>query len=156
MANIFDDLVGGITKEVAKVQSKSQEMLRIYNLNSQVHELERRKTAKLLEIGRLMCDKYQRSKDIHDDLIKDKVEEIADIEAEVVSVQAQIDAVKLQNDPNVPNSQKTQAKAGYTATPGFECPSCHAPASKDKSFCPSCGEPLKDSDVIDVEPHAGP
>jgi hypothetical protein len=33
---IFDDLVQGITKEVSKVQTRSQEMLQSYNLVNQV------------------------------------------------------------------------------------------------------------------------
>lgn len=153
---IFDDLVQGITKEVSKVQTRSQEMLQSYNLVNQVKDLERKRTAKLLEIGRLVCDKYQRSADVPDDLLKDKTNEIAGYEHEIGLLQAEIDSLKAAAaGPNAPNSERTQSKAGYAPTPGFECPRCSAPANREKSFCAVCGEPLKrgGDDVVDVEPN---
>jgi hypothetical protein len=153
---IFDDLVQGITKEVSKVQTRSQEMLQSYNLVNQVKDLERKRTAKLLEIGRLVCDKYQRTAEVPDDLLKDKTNEIAGYEHEIGLLQAEIDSLKTTLDPNAPNSSRTDAKAGYTPTPGYECPRCQAPANRDKSFCAVCGEALKHSngdDVVDVEPN---
>ncbi len=153
---IFDDLVQGITKEVSKVQTRSQEMLQSYNLVNQVKDLERKRTAKLLEIGRLVCDKYQRSADVPDDLLKDKTNEIAGYEHEIGLLQAEIDSLKASAaDPDAPSSKRAESKAGYTPTPGFECPRCSAPANREKSFCAVCGEPLKrgGDDVVDVEPN---
>ncbi|MBI2809359.1 MAG: hypothetical protein HYX67_00810, partial [Candidatus Melainabacteria bacterium] len=122
---IFDDLVQGITKEVSKVQTRSQEMLQSYNLVNQVKDLERKRTAKLLEIGRLVCDKYQRTADVPDDLLKDKTNEIAGYEHEIGLLQAEIDSLKAAAaDPNAPSSARSESKAGYTPTPGFECPRC--------------------------------
>ena len=158
---IFDDLVNGITKEVSKVQTRSQEMLQTYTISNEVKELERKKNAKLLEIGRLICDKYLRNSDISDDSLKEKANEVAGLDLEIGLKQAELDTLKAQNDPNVSTSDKAQAKAGYAPTPGFECPSCHAPASKDKAFCPACGETLKrkshkdngnDDGPVDVSP----
>lgn len=155
---IFDDLVQGVTKEVSKVQARSQEMLQSYNLANQVKDLERKRTAKLLEIGRLVCDKYQRTSDVPEDLLKDKTNEIAGYEHEIGLLQAEIDSLKSTTDPNSPHSQRADAKAGYSPTPGYECPRCQAPANKDKSFCAVCGEPLKHGaggdDVVDVEPNS--
>jgi hypothetical protein len=153
---IFDDLVQGITKEVSKVQTRSQEMLQSYNLVNQVKDLERKRTAKLLEIGRLVCDKYQRTSEVPDDLLKDKSNEIAGYEHEIGLLQAEIDTLKAAAaDPNAPNSSRADAKAGYTPTPGFECPRCQAPANREKSFCAVCGESLKPGgdDTVDVEPN---
>jgi|LakMenEpi03Aug12_release.lakeMendotaPanAssembly.Ray.scaffolds.fasta_scaffold263466_2 hypothetical protein len=152
---IFDDLVQGITKEVSKVQTRSQEMLQSYNLVNQVKDLERKRTAKLLEIGRLVCDKYQRSADVPDDLLKDKTNEIAGYEHEIGLLQAEIDSLKAAAaDPDAPSSKRTESKAGYTPTPGFECPRCSAPANREKSFCAVCGEALRQGDdTVDVEPN---
>jgi hypothetical protein len=156
----IDDIVNGVTKEVEKVQVRSQEMLQGYNLQTQIRDLERKRTAKLLEIGHLNVDKYHNHKDVSEDSIKDKVAEVAGYDHEISLLQAEVDAIKAANDPSAPASQKAETKAGFKPTPGFECPSCHAPASRDKAFCPICGASLKDAkaaasdgtDVIDVEP----
>jgi hypothetical protein len=157
---IFDDLVQGVGREVTKVQARSQEMLQAYNLQNQIKDLERKRTAKLLELGRLVCDKYVRDESITEDVFKDKANEVVAFEHEIGILQAEIDQMKLSSDPNAPASTKADAKAGFTPTPGYQCPRCQAPASRDKSFCPVCGESLKKSttgsgsdDVIDVEPN---
>jgi hypothetical protein len=156
---IFDDLIQGVGREVTKVQARSQEMLQAYNLQNQIKELERKRTAKLLELGRIVCDKYVRDENISEDAFKDKANEVVAFEHEIGLLQAEIDQMKLASDPNAPASAKADAKAGFTPTPGYQCPRCQAPASRDKSFCPVCGESLKKSsnnsgdDVIDVEPN---
>ena len=144
---MIDDLFQGIGKEIEKVQSKSQEIMQSYNLSNQIKDLERKRNAKLVEIGKLVCDKHLRNADVSEDVIKDKVNEVSGYEHELSLLQTEIEQVKAANDPNTPASQKAEAKAGYTPTPGFECPRCHAPASKDKKFCPLCGEALKGSDA---------
>ena len=150
---IIDDLMQGISKEVSKVQTRSQELLQGYNLQAQIKDLERKRTAKLLEIGRLVYDKYHADKEVAEDVLKDKTNEVAGYDSEIAILQSELDGLKVQTDPDTPQAKKSEAKAGYHASPGFECPSCHAPASKDKSFCPHCGEKLKkDDDVVDVEP----
>jgi hypothetical protein len=162
MGNIFDDLVQGITKEVTKVQSRSQEMMQSYNVSNQIKDLERKRTAKLIEIGRLVCDKYQRSANVDEDALKDKTNEIAGYEHEIGLLQAELDTLKTTTEnPSAPSSARAEAKAGYAPTPGYECSRCHAPANRDKTFCAVCGEPLKkkssngdDSDVVDVDPNS--
>jgi hypothetical protein len=162
---IFDDLIQGVGREVSKVQARSQEMLQAYNLQNQIKDLERKRTAKLLELGGLVCDKYARDAHSDDDVFKDKSNEVVALEHEIGILQAEIDQLKIASDPNAPASAKADAKAGFNPTPGYQCPRCQAPASKEKSFCPVCGESLKkgspgtsssprtgDDDVIDVEP----
>jgi hypothetical protein len=93
---------------------------------------------------------------VPEDLLKDKTNEIAGYEHEIGLLQAEIDSLKASaEDPNAPNSTRAESKAGYTPTPGFECPRCSAPANREKSFCAVCGESLKRSgdDVVDVEPN---
>lgn len=152
---LIDDFVSGVSREVSKVQTRGQEMMQGFNLQSQLRELERKKTAKLLEIGRLVCDKYTRNVEVDEDVLKDKANEVAGYDDELTILQNELDSLKTVNDPATPASKRSEQKAGWTPTPGFECPACHAPASRDKGFCPSCGEKLKksgDDDVVDVEP----
>jgi len=149
---LIDNLVQEFGKNVNKVQVRSQELMKAYNLSQEERELERKKTAKLIEIGRSIYDKFEKHDDITDDILKERVKEIVAIEKDIIQVQAELDSLKMQYDPSTPASKKAEAKAGYTTTPGFECPNCHAPANREKSFCPNCGEPLKrnSEDVIDV------
>jgi hypothetical protein len=171
---IFDDLIQGVGREVTKVQARSQEMLQVYNLQNQIKDLERKRSAKLLELGRMACDKYFRDESIEDNAFKDKASEVVAFEREIEILQAEIDQVKVASDPNTPASTKANAKAGFNPTPGYLCPRCQAPASREKSFCPVCGESLRksagegsnkkdankkdsnkkddDDDIIDVEP----
>lgn len=142
--SIFDDLVQGINREITRVQNKSQEMLQTYNLSSQIRILEGKVTSLFIEIGKLVFDKYQRKQDISEELLREKTEEIVKCEQEIASLKAELDALKAQFSPDTPASQRADAKAGYTPTPGFICPHCEAPASSDKAFCPLCGGSLKD------------
>ena len=150
--SLIDNLVTGFGKEVGKVQARSQELMRAYSLSQEIQELEKKKVTKFAEIGRLIYDKYEKQDDIPEQLLKERVKEIAAIDKDVASLQAELDSMKVQNDPNTSASKKAEAKAGYTATPGFDCPKCHAPANREKAFCPTCGEPLKanGADIVDV------
>jgi len=136
---IFDDLVSNVSKELTRVQSRSQDMLKTYSLSSQIRTLERKKDAILLELGRMSFDRYERKLDVPDETFKSRTEEIADIDDEIADLQEELEALQLANDPNATASQKSQAKAGYHPSHGFACPKCKAPANEDKPFCPSCG-----------------
>ena len=68
---IIDDMLTGISKEFEKVQNKSQEIMQGYNLANQIKDLERKRNAKLLEIGRLVCDKIVKSTEVSEDALKD-------------------------------------------------------------------------------------
>lgn len=152
---LIDDLMQGISKEVSKVQARSQEMLRAYNLSQEIRELERKKTAKFIEIGHLIYDKYEHQANVAEDLLKEHAKEIASLESDIGHLQTELDSLKVQTDPDTPASKRAEAKAGFNPTPGLECPNCHSPASRDKAFCPICGQSLKNSsgsDTIDVEP----
>ena len=152
--------MGGIGKEFEKVQNKSQEIMQNFNLQNQVKDIERKRNAKLLEIGRMVCDKYLRSQEVTEDQLKDKANEIAGYEHEMSLLQSEIDTAKTAQDPNSAASTRADAKAGYSPTPGFDCPRCHAPANREKAFCPLCGESLKaksdsSSSSSDSEPSNG-
>lgn len=142
---LIDDLVQGINREMNKVQTRGQEMMQTYQLNSQLRALEGKKTATLIEIGRLVYEKYQRATEVSEQTLIDKAKEITSLEHEMTSLQAELDKVKSQYDPNRPASQRAEAKAGYTTTPGFNCPHCQNPASSDKAFCPCCGGSLQEA-----------
>lgn len=153
---LLDDAIQGIGKEVSRVQARGQELMQSFNLQNQIRELERKKTSKLLEIGRLVTDKYVKNEEVAEDILKDKANEVAGYDSEMQVLQAELDSLKV--DTEAPASKKAERSAGFNASPGYECPNCHAPAARDKAFCPSCGESLKrsssaDDDVVDVEPN---
>ncbi len=136
---IFDDIVHGISREFSRVQERSQEMMQSYSLKGQIRTLEGRKTAALLEIGRLVYEKYQLSKEISEDTLKSQTDEIVGYEHEITVLKAEMEKLKAQYDPDASAAEKTEARAGYSHTPGFTCPHCQAPANSEKSFCPACG-----------------
>ncbi len=88
---IFNDLVNGIGKEFEKVQSKSQEIMQSYNLTTQIKDLERKRNVKLIEIGRLVCDKYTKSADVSEDVLKDEANEVAGYDHEMMLLQSEVD-----------------------------------------------------------------
>ncbi len=142
---LFDDVVQGIQSEFVKVQNRGQEMMQTYQLNNQIRALEGKKTAALIEIGRLVFEKYQRAIDVPEDKLIEKAKEIGGYEHEMAALQAELDKVRVQFDPGKTASERAEAKAGYATTPGFTCPHCHCPASRSKSFCPACGGSLKEA-----------
>lgn len=152
--SIIDDLVTGVTKEANKIQERGQEMFQSFNLKSQVSDLERKKSTKLVELGRLVVDKYHGGKDVTEETIQERVSEVVGYEDQINILKAEMDALNKANDPSAPTSQRSEAKAGFKPTPGYECPRCHAPAARDKKFCPACGETLgakSDDGPVDVE-----
>ena len=150
--SIIDNVINTVTKEVNKVQSRAQEGIQAFNLANQIKELERKKHAKMAEIGRLVFDKHQNNKDVSDDLLKERCSEISAVDHEISVLQSELDQIKINHDPDATPSQKAEAKAGYSTSAGFHCHSCGAPANREKAFCPACGESLKSSD--DTEPDA--
>jgi len=86
--SIIDDLMQGLGKEASKIQARGQELMKAYNLAQEIRELDRKKTAKLIEIGRLVYDKYERQDDISEELLKEKVKETVIISAATTQAQA--------------------------------------------------------------------
>lgn len=158
--SILDDMVNGISKEVNKVQERGQEMFQSFNLSSQIKDLERKKSSKLVELGRLIVDKHHLKKDVTDEQVQERVNEVVGYEDQISILKAELDTLKTANDQNAPASSRSEAKAGFKPTPGYECPRCHAPAARDKKFCPACGETLgaaaraTDDGPVDVEAEA--
>ncbi|MBS1992015.1 MAG: zinc ribbon domain-containing protein [Cyanobacteria bacterium SZAS LIN-2] len=154
--SIIDNVLNTVAKEVSKVQSRGSEMVQGFNLQNQISELERKKNAKFMEIGRLIYGKNTDGKEVSDELIAERCAEVTAISHEISVLQAEIDQIKVKNDPDATPSAKAEARAGFKTSPDYTCPSCHAPASREKPFCPACGESLRanksDSDPIDVEP----
>ncbi len=75
-----------------------------------------------------------KGEDISEDVLKDKANEVAGYESEMQILQAELDSLKV--DTEVPTSKKSEKGAGFNASPGYECPNCHAPAARDKAFLP--------------------
>lgn len=139
---LFDDVVKNVQSTVSKLQNTSQEVVQTVSINSRINSLEAKKTASFTNIGRLVYDKYSKGDEVSEDLLKEKVKEIDEIQKEIDVLKADLAGMKAQHDPDVPRSAKADSKAGYTPTPGFECQTCHAPAARDKHFCVYCGGAL--------------
>lgn len=162
--SLIDNVFNTVAKEVNKVQTRSQELMQGLNLQNQINEIERRKNAKLLELGKLVFDHHHNNKPCSDEVIKERCAEVAAFDHEMAILQTELDQIKVKNNPDATPSQKAEAKAGYSASPNFFCPGCGSPASRDKAFCPSCGEKLTDNkrpeasdgtETVDVEPTDG-
>jgi hypothetical protein len=160
--SIIDNVLNTVAREVGKVQERSQEMMQSINLSSQIRELETKKKGRLMEIGRLIYDKYNSNKEVSEDVLKERTMEVAALDHEIGVLQAELDQIKVKNDPDATPSQKPEAKAAYSASPGVTCPSCSAPVNREKPFCPACGATLKNKNgssdgteevEVDVEPH---
>ncbi len=147
--SIIDNVINTVTKEVNKVQSRAQEGIQAFNLANQIKELERKKHAKLAEIGRLVFDKHQNNKDVSDDLLKERCSEVSAVDHEISVLQSELDQIKVNHDPDATPSQKAEAKAGYSASPGAVCESCGANVNVDRPFCPACGSSLKNNGTDD-------
>src|SRR3990167_1353351 len=99
---IFDDIVQGVGREISRVQTRSQEMLQTYTLNSQIRTLEGKITATFIEIGRLVYDRYERKQEVSEDTLKGKTQEIVKHEQEIVVLKAELEALRVQSDPDAP------------------------------------------------------
>ncbi len=146
----IDEVVKGVNtgiKQVGdtinKVQEKSQEMMQNASQQSRLTSLEAKKAVALENLGKLIYDKYERGDEVGEDVIKRKTTEIAEIEKEMELVRAEVKAYEEAHDPDAARRTKSESKAGYARTPGFECPHCHEPANQEKLFCAFCGGELK-------------
>lgn len=139
---LLDDVVKGINEGITTIQTRSQEIVHTVSLNNRLVALESRKNAAFSNIGRLVYDKYAKDDEVGDDLLRFKVREIQDIEAEIAQLKAEIDSIKTASDTDISHTERANNKAGYTPTPGFTCPNCDAPANKEKKFCAICGGSL--------------
>ncbi|MBK9771774.1 MAG: hypothetical protein IPP57_13325 [Candidatus Obscuribacter sp.] len=108
--SIIDNLVNTIQKEVGKVQEKSQEMMQGFNLSNQIKELERKKNARLIEIGRAIFDKYEHQKEVTEETLKDWVAECAALDHEMAVLQAELDQTKVKTIQMLHQHKKQKPK----------------------------------------------
>lgn len=146
----IDDVVKGVNtgiKQVGdtinKVQEKSQEMMQNASQQSRLTSLEAKRAVALENLGKLIYDKYEKGDEVGEDVIKRKTTEIAEIDKEMELVKAEVKAYEETHNPDAARRTKSESKAGYSRTPGFECPHCHEPANQEKLFCAFCGGELK-------------
>ncbi len=95
---IFDDLIQGISKEVSKVQARSQVMIKTYNLGQELRELEQQKTARLAAIGRSIYDKYERQINVEEESLQAQCKDIVALEKDIAHLQKQLDDLKAERD----------------------------------------------------------
>ena len=95
---LIDELMQGISKEVSKVQVRSQEMLNAYNLGQELRDLEQQKTDRLTAIGRLICNKYERQINVSEESLQEHCKEITTLEKDITSLQKKLDGLKKQSN----------------------------------------------------------
>src|SRR5579884_4131414 len=98
------------------------------SITNRINSLEGKKQALLINIGQLVYDRYEKGDEVGEDLLKEKVKEIAQIEKEIEAARAELKQCKVA-DPDAPRAEKAAHGAGYKPTPGFQCPHCGAPAN---------------------------
>jgi hypothetical protein len=138
----IDDVMKNINQGISDIQNKSQDMMQQMSINTRIKTLEDRKQQLLVNIGQLVYDKYEKGDEVSDDLLREKVKEIAGIERDIDLAKTEMAQVKT--EPDAPRAQKAAYGAGYKPTPGFACPHCGAPANSSKFYCVACGGSLKD------------
>lgn len=139
----IDDVMKNINQGINDIQNKSQEMMNQVSINTRLRSLEERKQQLLVNIGQLIYDKYEKGDEVSDELLREKVKEIAGIERDIDLAKTDLATAKVDGD--VPRSQKAAHSAGYKPTPGFTCPHCGAPANSSKFYCVACGGSLKET-----------
>jgi chromosome segregation ATPase len=94
---VWDQVVDGIGRELTKIQSRSEELLQVHNLKNQIRMLEGRCTSLLIEIGRLVFDKYQRNLNVGEDTFIAKTQELSSLEHDITILRSEIDALRSQS-----------------------------------------------------------
>ena len=111
IVSLIDNVFNSVAREVNKVQTRSQDLMQTMSLQNQINELERRKTMRLAEIGKVVFDEKHNHAPAREDEVKRLCDEVASLEAEMAVLQAEIDKVKAKNDPDATPSQKAEASA---------------------------------------------
>lgn len=138
----IDDVMKNINQGISDIQNKSQDMMQQMSINTRIRNLEEKKQQLLVNIGQLVYDKYEKGDEVSEELLKDKVKEIAGIERDIDLAKQELSQVKT--EPDASRTQKAAYSAGYKPTPGFSCPHCGAPANSSKFYCVACGGSLKE------------
>lgn len=141
IAKSVQNTVQGVASEI---QNKSQEVMTQLSVSNRVNSLEGKKTALLLNIGHLVYDKFEKGDEVSEDLLREKVREIVQLEKDIELAKAELEAAKVDLN-EAPKSAKAAHATGYKPTPGFNCPHCGAAANSSKFYCVSCGGALKEN-----------
>ncbi len=139
----IDDVMKNINQGINDIQNKSQDVMQQVSINARIRSLEERKQQLLVNIGQLIYDKYEKGDEVSDELLREKVKELAGLEKDIEIARQELATVKV--DTDAPKGQKAAHSAGYKPTPGFVCPHCAAPANSSKFYCVACGGALKET-----------
>jgi len=123
----FDRLSKKITETVDVVGKKTNEMVEVQKLRSQINNLEKNMDKNYILLGKMMFDKYQNGEDLCDEA-KAYCEEITGSAVLIEEYKAEIAEIK-----------------GLRT-----CASCGEAVANDVIFCPKCGRRVDDI-VADAE-----
>lgn len=123
MKDFFEDLGKRLGETAETVTNKAGEAIEIQRLKSKVRRLARENAVDLMEIGRMVYDRYKEG---------GKVDEEAESLCESVS--------SREASMNGYNKKIAELKGA------FECSSCGKMVAKDMSFCPYCGAKAEKDD----------
>ena len=123
----FDGLSKKITETVDVVGKKTNEMMEVQKLRSQINNLEKNMDKNYILLGKMMFDKFQNGEDLSDDA-KAYCEEIVGSAVLIEEYRAEIAEIK-----------------GLRT-----CANCGEAVANDVVFCPKCGRRVDDI-VVDAE-----
>ena len=76
----IDDVMKNINQGINDIQNKSQDVMQTVSINARIRSLEERKQQLLVNIGQLVYDKYEKGDEVSEDLLREKVKELAGLE----------------------------------------------------------------------------
>lgn len=128
MKDFWEDLGKRIGETAENMTAMAGDAIEIQRLKSQVRNLARGNAVDLMELGRMIYDRYKAGEEVEE------------------NAKAFCDAIK-DREASMDEYEKKIAKIKGA----FECPNCGKMVSKDMAYCPYCGEKAKRSDEDPAE-----
>ena len=124
MKEFFEDLGKFITETAGNVGKKTEEVMEVQKLKSQIRSLERSNQGDLTDLGKIIYERFRK-------------EEAVDGELEVIC-----EEIRKRRMIIVAFEKKLADMKGVK-----ECENCQELIEKDMKFCPHCGAAVKKEDM---------
>lgn len=124
MKEFFEDLGKFITETAGNVGKKTEEVMEVQKLKSQIRSLERSNQGDLTDLGKIIYERFRK-------------EEAVDVELEVIC-----EEIRKRRMIIVAFEKKLADMKGVK-----ECENCQELIEKDMKFCPHCGAEVKKEEM---------